>query len=341
LKDPIAIVEASYAFEAADEQAWLSRVAGVVRSNLPSAGGALAYAFSIENRDSLPWITPRSFSGEFTPELAQVMFAPPLQDERAQRVFQIAAAAYYRTPGLRSGLAFVDSEPELAAISQYYRKGMEGLGLRDVLTLVAADPTSEGCVVALPMTGDATLTAGARARWQRLAAHLSAGCRLRRKMASMPAEGDAETAEAILSPSGKLEHATGEAAAPSARERFREAVLRSERARGALRRRDPNEAVTIWQGLVQGRWSLVDRFERDGRRYVVAHRNDPEVPDPRALTARERQVLGYAALGQSNKLIAYELGLSPSTVGVLLSRAAAKLRTRSRAELVATVKVGG
>ena len=39
------------------------------------------------------------------------------------------------------------------------------------------------------------------------------------------------------------------------------------------------------------------------------------------LTARERQVVGHAALGRSNKAIAYSLGLSPSTVSTLLDRA--------------------
>jgi DNA-binding CsgD family transcriptional regulator len=67
---------------------------------------------------------------------------------------------------------------------------------------------------------------------------------------------------------------------------------------------------------------------------VVARRNDVRVPRPDALSPRERQALSFAVLGDSNKLIAYELGISASTVGVLLYRAAQKLRCRSRAELL-------
>ena len=68
--------------------------------------------------------------------------------------------------------------------------------------------------------------------------------------------------------------------------------------------------------------------------YVVARRNDVRLPRPDALSPRERQALGFAVLGDSNKLIAYELGISASTVGVLLHRAAQKLGCHSRVELL-------
>jgi DNA-binding NarL/FixJ family response regulator len=89
----------------------------------------------------------------------------------------------------------------------------------------------------------------------------------------------------------------------------------------------------MWQAMVSGRWSLLDHFDSDGRRYVLAHRNDPQVPDARGLTLRQRQVIAYAALGHSNKVIAYELGLSASTVGCHLARARAKLALPSAAAL--------
>jgi DNA-binding CsgD family transcriptional regulator len=78
----------------------------------------------------------------------------------------------------------------------------------------------------------------------------------------------------------------------------------------------------------------VDTYERNGKRYVVARRNDVRLPRPDALSPRERQALGFALLGDSNKLIAYELAISASTVGVLLHRAAQKLGCHSRLELL-------
>jgi DNA-binding NarL/FixJ family response regulator len=173
----------------------------------------------------------------------------------------------------------------------------------------------------------------ARLQWQRLAAHISAGFRIRRKIAESGAVDATHGAEAILESSGAVAHASDAATPRSSRDALRAAVLAADRARGPLRRRAPDEAIEAWRGLVAGRWTLLDHFDRDGRRYLLAHRNDPDAPDPRALTLRERQVVGYVALGQSNKLIAYELGLSASTVGVLLKKAAAKLGARSRTEL--------
>ncbi|MBZ0119477.1 MAG: helix-turn-helix transcriptional regulator, partial [Sandaracinaceae bacterium] len=98
-----------------------------------------------------------------------------------------------------------------------------------------------------------------------------------------------------------------------------------------------DDALAMWRGLVDGTWSLVERFESDGRRYVVARKNEPGVLDPRGLTLREKQVVSFAALGHSNKLIAYELGVTHGTVTVHLTSAMAKLGATTRAELTRLV----
>ena len=48
-----------------------------------------------------------------------------------------------------------------------------------------------------------------------------------------------------------------------------------------------------------------------------------------SVTAREKEVATLAARGCSNKAIAHELGLAPSTVGVILMRVSAKLGVTS------------
>ena len=60
----------------------------------------------------------------------------------------------------------------------------------------------------------------------------------------------------------------------------------------------------------------------------------------RALSKREHQVATRIAAGRSSKEIAYELGITESTVRVLLARANRKLGARSRKELVEKVGNG-
>ena len=47
---------------------------------------------------------------------------------------------------------------------------------------------------------------------------------------------------------------------------------------------------------------MVDWFDSDQRRFVLAGPNPPELGNPRGLTERELQVATYAALGESGKL---------------------------------------
>ena len=75
-------------------------------------------------------------------------------------------------------------------------------------------------------------------------------------------------------------------------------------------------------------------FDSDGRRYFVARGNPPEALDPRALSVPERQVVGFAALGHSNKEIAYALGIAASTVATHLTNAQRKLGAPNRIDLV-------
>ncbi len=85
----------------------------------------------------------------------------------------------------------------------------------------------------------------------------------------------------------------------------------------------------LWNEIEAGQWSVVDEQDHAIGRYVLAHTSGA-----RALTRRERQVVEHASRGLSNKAIAYELGVSTSTVSTHLSCAAAKLGVQSRGAVI-------
>jgi DNA-binding NarL/FixJ family response regulator len=69
-------------------------------------------------------------------------------------------------------------------------------------------------------------------------------------------------------------------------------------------------------------------------KFLVARRNDPASAPQERLSPRESQVAALASFGHSNKVIAYELGISLSTVATLLKSALTKLGLTTRLELI-------
>jgi DNA-binding CsgD family transcriptional regulator len=204
-------------------------------------------------------------------------------------------------------------------------------GVADALSVHAMD--AEGrflVVIGASLRKMASPTSADNASWGRIASHVAAASRLRNRLLVQPTEADGE---AVVTPSGAIEHAEGEAIGRTARDVLREAVLLREKALAGGTKSDPDGALRMWRGLVEGRWSLVDRFERDGGRYIVAHANDINAPGPRVLSAQERTVVAMAAQGQPLKLVAYDLGLSAAAVSAALRTGMAKVGASSRAEL--------
>lgn len=222
--------------------------------------------------------------------------------------------------GLQSTIASVAlAAPETLPVA---RAALSAVGAADFVLLNAVDADFRGAVVGWTVPTETSLST--HPRYARLAAHIATGRRLKASI---------EEVEAVLAPDGTVLHA--ELPAQGARDRLREAARAIDRAR--LSGTDPDEALELWSGLVDGRWSLVDRFESDGRRLLVARRNDPRRIDPRALTAMERAVLPYAAMGHPNKVIAYELGLSETSVANHVASVVEKLGLPSRAALASVL----
>jgi DNA-binding CsgD family transcriptional regulator len=318
--DLVSAVEAAYALEQ-DHQRWLDGLVDRVRPVLDRGLGIFGLVVDLTGGTpaDAKVLAVASSASERVLEAGMMVMREVTGDDSLGRRFQFAHLVGRLSHTL--GPAFGGGNS--------LRRKLSAFGIADSVYLRAGEVQGALCVLSGPVPTRETQPRHRVRSLEHLTAHVASGLRLR-----MRASLGAEEPEAILDPGGRVHDASEAAKSPGARMALRRAALAAERARGPLRRRNADEAVALWRPLVEGRWTLVDRFESDGRRFLIARRNTFEVSARWPLTDRERQVAVLAAQGHSNKLIAYELGIGRSTVSTHLLRATAKLGVRSRVELV-------
>jgi DNA-binding CsgD family transcriptional regulator len=319
--DCVGIVEALYALELREGQ-WLAHIAAATAEGLGIRNRG-AYAVTYDASDIHDCRFPDFAATEAVdPELARALSTD-------------FPEFYRRSPAMVDDVlrhvAFAPSRklPTPRRLDEAHAL-LGRFGVHEILGLNGVNPDGRGAHIGLLVPRRATspdpdLLA-------RLSSHLAAAWRLRRRLAGAPA---IESADAVIEVTGTIVHAARGAKLREAREALTAAARRLEHLRGPVRRRDPEQAARQWKALVEGQWSLVDQFESDGRRFLLAQSNEAPTAAVAFLSQRERQVVALAALGHANKMIAYELGIAISTVGVLLGRAARKFGATKRAALIA------
>ncbi|MFO0548817.1 MAG: LuxR C-terminal-related transcriptional regulator [Polyangiaceae bacterium] len=332
--DPVGLIEAAYR-QTADTDLWLSGVAAAATGVLGAQMGVTAYLFEHSETTGLHMGDPIGVACmDGWHEAFRALFngAPNVSPALMRALRQPISVASEATGG-----------PILETMSGAIGR-IHALGIRDFLRLVAEAPGGYGCVLNVPLMRTGSSSSYDQSLLRRLLAHIGAGFRLRRHLIDARAAGTTleSLAAAILDAgTGRVLHAASdEAKEKSSREALTQRARTLGKVRGRLRVENPPLAVELWRGLVQGRWALVEQFDRDGKRFLFAHARPRPGPSTLAasLTDRESEVVSYAALGHSNKLIAYELGLNESTVGMRLSRACRKLGVRSRVELIQRIQ---
>jgi DNA-binding NarL/FixJ family response regulator len=294
--DPIALLDAAYAPQR-DARAWLRANALPIVASIDEAElGAIHY-----------------FSRDFVVDPRDADYQPGRRSrfDRADALTYLAAgAAQIPAEHMRHGVlavqqpgvhGFVETFGSLAPAAHEQLQQ-----IRDSPAIVIPTEAHTVAIVAAYTHAPLTMPRELRALWQHLAIHLGAACRLSGRAADL----EAPDIDAIVDARGRVIDARGAAAAGAARVALCDGVRRRDRARTRAMRANPLGALRLWTALVAGRWSLVDRTDSDGRRFVLARRNDPAPAGQASLSRRQQQVLFYASVGWSFKQIAYALGLS-------------------------------
>jgi len=206
-------------------------------------------------------------------------------------------------------------------------------GWGDFFFLNGLDPSGVGCLLTLGCREpEFEISDEEGAMFRRLAGHLSAAFRCRRRLGPTRTRRGSHGADAVFDTDGRLLQA--ERSVRAERKWLAGKALELEAAHVKSKRREGIRALDLWRPISSARWTLVESFEENGRRYIVARENQLEARSFSDLTDRERQIVVHASLGMSNKQIARALGISDATVRVLMARAAKRFGVRSRKELL-------
>lgn len=325
--DPVSVIEAAYRLDATDKE-WKEGILAMASPVLDTGMGAIVFEIDASDVDAVPIFGGAVATGADPDDLCEFVrsIQPKMTAQEIRRVYRTRFV--FATASERMSQVYDDFRDD-----PIYRTFGHPHGIYDFQGAQIIDPSGKILILGAPVDHIASSTASRKRRWARLAAHIAAGYRLRHS--NHKSDFEADDVDAVLTTDGAIAHAhANKVKRPELRRALREGTRHIEQARGSVRREQPDTAIALWKALIRGEYSLVEKVDTDGRRFMLARRNAPVVKQPSALSPRESQVVHLVALGHSNQLIAYELGLAETTISTLLSRARAKLNVDSRSDLI-------
>ena len=318
-RDYVALIESAYDL-ASDDRSWLSTLAHVAFPILDRGSGVSSFFWDLSEAGKYR-VRDATFVG-CAPEL-HVGF----RAGAARLTLRQARDMYVQGHPCK----VIDNSVQYPRAYAAYNAHLPSVGF---LVLSSAGFDGKGCSIAAPLATETPLAPALARALDQVARHIAAGMRLRRALRGASTE---PAPDAVLDSRGRLLHSEPQVAAQRERGGIVDAARRLLESR-RVRRSRPEQAVELWRGLVLGRWSLVDHKDSDGKRFLLARQNAPVVREPAALSAEERRAAALFSLLGSVKLVAYELGLAPSTISQALKSASRKLGCRNRAELAALLQ---
>jgi len=318
----LSLLEDAYRLEQSESE-WYRSLAARAAHIVPGEWGAMAYSFDASAPEAGVRIDAwgaASVSDSFVEGTLHLNRATT--PEEAIRFYHHGVLCGTVSEMIGQGGQSLETNPT-------YANAMLARGHGDTFGLTASSPSHRGMVINAPLSRPTSLNPRAKLAWRQAGVHLHAAFRLRESVRSLVA-----TPEAVVEPGRGVVHSEGVAKGSLARERLHDAARAVDSARSRSGPSDAADALEMWRGLVSGRWTLIETFESDGRRYFLAYPNEITPENPRSLTPRERAVVGHIVQGDSNKWIAYQLGIKPPTVARHLTSGLRKIGLRHRHELI-------
>ncbi len=290
--------------DARDDDAWARRLASAARG---------LFSFTVEPAVAIVEHSPSSDSAKYA---TLTMMNRPRPEAAVAALGVAGFRAFFYPPEVTTTHMEIErtASPTTAAHAHEFRRKSR---FGDALGIFGYP--EPGIIVSLFILQDRELRLSRheRTRLSRLALHLEAAYRLRRRP---------EVVRAVLDADGRVLERCEDAPPDHVLTAHTERMNSAQRTLGHV-------ALELWPALVDGRMSVVNRGSGASRRFLVLE-NTPSTQPIRALSPMEVEVVSRAARGHSTKLIAYALGLTSPTVSLHLASAASKIGVASRMDLI-------
>lgn len=329
MSSPLAVANSAYNLRLSNSE-WLEQLGARLAEHLDMGRGMIAYHWQLQANGTIRMPSLQVMQGRDGDDAMLTRLAEDLDASRS-------TLAYVAPYSFRSLSEIAHDHPQYDTLAE--DRDMQRIsherGVYDFEMLRVDRRSGEGWMFAVMRRELARIPALRRKRWQQVAAHLAAAARLRERLGG---EVQLEESAAIWDPRKQaLEHISGGSPSSRRQETLLELIKAREQAL-ALSEEQPDAALKLWPALANGRWSLLDMVDTDGKSYTVLRENPLPVRSEHRLSERERQVAWLVGRGHHVGLVSYELGLAPSTIRSQLHAAMRKLNIRHQSELCRLVR---
>lgn len=322
-----------------EEPDWISEVTRGIGQFIGGGNGTLGALFRMGGQVQMPVLRPVEADDE-VPAFIQYLRATDQARAEARTVQRFGQRPNSAPQGdmdrfgklfAESGMGTLSVNRSDAPAYQIFKREFEHHGVIDAAGLIVPHPASRSYIFFTARHREFSgVPERARGRWISLQKHIAAVYDLRFRLQN----GHFDERDAVWFDTASKCVEAGPAQNPMLRERLRQLVNDREAALSRKTSSQRGDLNRYWSNVLSGKWAILDRFDSDGRRFVVAVPISKYGDKLRGLSTRERKVFALLGSGLPNKLIGFELEISETAVSTHVHRIFSKLGIADRSALV-------